>query len=121
MNHVPLANRFTKELDVTDYRARFYNEAGEAKDEHTLLNGYKKDGNYEKVQELSKGPARLGHAANLMWKQMNNLRDMELRIERDKSLTSEQRDAKLKVLEQKQIDISNNFHKMSNRKPATPD
>jgi acyl carrier protein phosphodiesterase len=112
---VPLLNRFVKTEDVSTYRARFYRQAGEAKDKLELYNKYLKDGNSEKRRELAPWVI-LGRRGNMMWKQMNAIRDRELKISRDDTLTTAERDAQLKALADKQIDLSEKYHRLYKRK-----
>jgi hypothetical protein len=114
-NNVPLLNRFVKTEDVSTYRARFYRQAGEAKDKLELYNKYLKDGNSEKRRELAPWVI-LGRRGNMMWKQMNAIRDRELKISRDDTLTTAERDAQLKALADKQIDLSEKYHRLYKRK-----
>ena len=119
-NSIPLLNRFVKTEDASTYRARFYRQAGEAKDKLELYNKYVKDGNSEKRRELAPWVI-LGRRGNMTWKQMNALRDKELKVERDLSLTTSERDAKLKELSDRQIAMSEKYHSLFKRKTADKD
>lgn len=115
-NSVPVLNRFVKQNDATVYRARFYRQAMEAKDKLELYNEYRKDGDMAKAREFSRWVS-VGRTGNKLWKQMNALRDQELKA-KDR-LTGAALDARLRELDEKQVALSNRFFEIY-KKAAAP-
>jgi hypothetical protein len=115
-NSVPVLNRFVKQNDATVYRARFYRQAMEAKDKLELYNEYRKDGDMAKAREFSRW-VPVGRTGNKLWKQMNALRDQELKAK--DQLTGSALDARLRELDEKQVALSNRFFEIY-KKAAAP-
>jgi hypothetical protein len=115
-NKVMVLNRFVKQNDATVYRARFYRQAMEAKDKLELYNEYRKDGDMAKAREFSRWVS-VGRTGNKLWKQMNALRDQELKAK--DQLTGAALDARLRELDEKQVALSNRFFEIY-KKAAAP-
>ena len=88
----------------------------EAKDKLELYNEYRKDGDMAKAREFSRW-VPVGRTGNKLWKQMNALRDQELKAK--DQLTGSALDARLRELDEKQVALSNRFFEIY-KKAAAP-
>ncbi len=107
---VPIVNKFVREQDVRPLRSRFYNLADEAKAAATEFKQAKKAADDEEMDKILADPKKSQMISlERMIKQTKEaaaaIRDEEVEVNADKSLSPAQKRAKLKELEQAEEEL----------------